>query len=181
MYKNFLEHSLALFAEHLRNETSIYENIYRYQSDRYFSFYNGLRENYKNGNISMISEEDEELLLSDIGKFDLFEGETVPLDLPLMENENKELNKPKRNSDGSSKFYVYVKDPKTGKVKKIKFGAAEGGQKLSVKLNDPKAKKSFAARHKCEDANDKLTARYWSCRLPRFAKSLGLSGSGKWW
>jgi hypothetical protein len=90
-----------------------------------------------------------------------------------------ELSKPKRG--GSKKFYVYVKNPKTGKVKKVSFGAASGGGSLAVKLKDPKARKAFADRHNCDQKNDKTKPGYWSCRLPRYAKSLGLSGGGTWW
>jgi hypothetical protein len=90
-----------------------------------------------------------------------------------------ELSKPKRG--GSKKFYVYVTDPKTKNVKKVSFGADSGGGKLAVKLKDPKARKAFADRHNCDQKNDKTKAGYWSCRLPRYAKSLGLSGGGTWW
>ena len=90
-----------------------------------------------------------------------------------------QLNKPKRG--GSKKFYVYTRNPKTGKVKKVAFGAAGGGGSLAVKLKDPKARKAFADRHNCEQKNDKTKPGYWSCRLPRYAKSLGLSGGGTWW
>lgn len=84
------------------------------------------------------------------------------------------LNSPKRG--GSKKFYVYVKNPKTGRVKKISWGDTTG---LSVKAKNKGAVKSFVARHKCKQANDKTTARYWSCRTPRY-KSLGVKG-GQWW
>ena len=89
------------------------------------------------------------------------------------------LNKPKRG--GSKKFYVYVMNPETKKVKKVSFGAKSGGGDLAVKLKDPKARKAFADRHNCKEKNDKTKAGYWSCRLPRYAKSLGLSGGGTWW
>ena len=92
-----------------------------------------------------------------------------------------ELSKPMRNNSGGGKFKVYVKDPKSGNVRMIKFGADSGGGKLAVKLKDPKAKAAFKARHNCEQTKDKTTASYWSCRLPRYAKSLGLSGGGQWW
>ena len=49
------------------------------------------------------------------------------------------------------------------------------------KLKDPKAKKAFKDRHNCEQKKDKTKAGYWACRLPRYAKSLGLSGGGQWW
>ena len=91
-----------------------------------------------------------------------------------------ELGKPKRG--GSKKFYVYVKDPKTKKVKKVSFGAKDGGQNLRVKINDPKARKAFADRQNCSQKNDKTKPGYWSCRLPRYAKLLGLKSnfSGFW-
>ena len=60
-------------------------------------------------------------------------------------------------------------------------GVTGGGGNLAVKLKDPKARKAFADRHNCEQKNDKTKPGYWSCRLPRYAKSLGLSGGGTWW
>ena len=109
--------------------------------------------------------------------FGLYEGRHVPLERPMVEvseDDNKEINKPKKG--GSKKFYVYVKDG--DKVKKVSFGAKDGGANLSVKIDDPKARKAFADRHNCDTANDKLSARYWSCRLPYYAKDLGLKGGG---
>ena len=96
--------------------------------------------------------------------------------IPEAEYQGKKvkLNSPKRG--GSKKFYVYVKNPKTGRVKKISWGDTTG---LSVKAKNKGAVKSFVARHKCKQANDKMTARYWSCRTPRY-KSLGVKG-GQWW
>ena len=87
-----------------------------------------------------------------------------------------QLNKPKRG--GPKKYYVYVKNPKTGNVKKINFGDAGG---LTAKINDPDAVRSFVARHDCKNKNDKTKAGYWACRLPRYGKSLGLKGGGAWW
>jgi hypothetical protein len=69
-----------------------------------------------------------------------------------------QLNKPMRG--GAKKFYVYVKDPKSGKIKKVNFGDPN----LRIKKSDPKRRKSFVARHRCHTAKDKTTARYWSCR-----------------
>tara|TARA_B100001996_G_C18227279_1_gene426068 strand:+ start:44 stop:397 length:354 start_codon:yes stop_codon:yes gene_type:complete len=105
-------------------------------------------------------------------EYGLYEGSHVPLEMPMIEEE--ELNTPKRG--GSKKFYVYVKDG--DKVKKVSFGAKSGGGNLAVKIDDPKARQAFADRHNCDTANDKLSARYWSCRLPYYAKDLGLKGGG---
>ena len=77
---------------------------------------------------------------------------------------------------------VFFITPLTGETVsnpiKIAFGAKGGGGKLAVKIKDPKASKAFADRHNCDTANDKLSARYWSCRLPYYAKDLGLTGGG---
>lgn len=115
--------------------------------------------------------------------FGLYEGKHVPLDSPMVEvseeeeGEDKPIGKPKRG--GAKKFYVYVKDG--DKIKKVSFGNPKGGgAKLSVKLDDPKARKAFADRHNCDTANDKLSPRYWSCRLPTYAKQLGMSGGGNY-
>jgi len=89
-----------------------------------------------------------------------------------------ELNKPMRDSSGGKAYKVYVKDPKTGNIKTVRFGS--GG--LRAKINDPKARQAFAKRHKCSTKKDKTKASYWSCRLPRYAKLLGLKSnfSGFW-
>ena len=85
------------------------------------------------------------------------------------------IGKPKRG--GSKKFYVYVRDK--GKIKKVSFGDTSG---LSAKINNPEARRAFAARHDCANKKDRTKASYWSCRLPRYAKLLGLKSnfSGFW-
>ena len=91
---------------------------------------------------------------------------------------NKKLNKPMRDSSGGKAYKVYVKDPKTKKIKTVRFGS--GG--LRAKINDKKARNAFAKRHKCSTKKDKTKAGYWSCRLPRYAKLLGLkSNFGGFW
>jgi hypothetical protein len=107
--------------------------------------------------------------------FGLYEGRHVPLEQPMIEA--PELNKPKRSS-GPTKYVVYVKNPKTGNVMKINFGDKTGG--LSAKINDRDAASSFAARHNCDTKTDKTKAGYWACRLPKYAKSLGLKGGGSY-
>jgi hypothetical protein len=85
------------------------------------------------------------------------------------------IGKPKRG--GSKKFYVYVRDK--GKIKKVSFGDTSG---LSAKINNPEARRAFAKRHDCKNKKDRTKASYWSCRLPSYAKLLGLKSnfSGFW-
>lgn len=68
------------------------------------------------------------------------------------------LNKPMQGD--VKKFKVYVKDPKTGNVKKVNFGDPD----MKIKKNNPKRRKAFRARHNCDTPGPKTKARYWSCR-----------------
>ena len=94
---------------------------------------------------------------------DLFEAEFKGKDVPL--------NKPKRG--GSKAYYVYVRDPKTKKIKKVSFGS--GG--LRAKIKNKEARNAFAARHNCKNKKDRTKAGYWSCNLPRYASQLGLGAN----
>ena len=174
---------------HMSQEIPLSENVYRMGSDEYFRLFREAREIYKNGFNLCLSESDKWFLESDLGEFAEFEGQLVPLDCPMREQESVDeaeyrgksvkLNSPKRG--GSKKFYVYVRDPKSKNIRKVAFGAKAGGGNLAVKLRDPKARKAFSDRHNCPSKTDKTTAGYWSCALPRYAKQLGLSGSGRYW
>lgn len=167
---------------HVEKGIPLHENIFRMGSTAYMLLLNEARQLLASGKISLC-DDDIELLSTDIGQFAEYEGNMVALDLPTIneaeyKGKDVKLGVPKRG--GSKKFYVYVKNDK-GNVIKVEFGAKDGGGKLAVKLRDPKARASFAKRHKCELKNDKTKPGYWACRLPRYAKHLGLSGGGKWW
>lgn len=162
------------FNEHCncgKESTLIESNVYRVGSEKYFEYFRNIRKEYYEGNV-MVEPHEMDIIEGNLGEFAQFNGDNVALDCIFEEEKQPELNKPKKG--GSKKYYVYVKGP-NGKIKKISWGDTTG---LKVKLNDPAARKSFVARHKCETKNDKMTAGYWACRLPRYAKQLGLSGGG---
>ena len=188
---------------HILNDVGVDKNVFRPGSQKFFDLFAEARELNKKGLYKLNRNEKYYINETDIGEWGTYEGNKVPLDYPIVEGEEDEiaelserakrktkskkskkksgnmykgkeveLNKPKRG--GSKKYYVYVKDPKTGNIKKVSFGA----KGMSVGLNDPKRVKSFIARHRCKThANDKTKAAYWSCRLPRY---FGNSGK-KWW
>jgi ribosomal protein L37AE/L43A len=191
------------------------------------------RQAFRDGKI-VLSKQDILLLeTTDIGEYGMYEGQKVPLDLPMVDEEvgqeiickkckhdwettpeddnpalchkcgydnqrnvydieafeawkslqeaeyrgkDVPLNKPKRG--GSKKFYVYTKNKK-GNVVKVSFGGTTG---LNVKIDEPGARSSFAARHQCDTKKDKTKPGYWACNIGRYWKSLGGSRnfSGYW-
>lgn len=165
---------------HIENNISITENIFRYGSVSYFELLKECRNLFDKGDIELFDTDRELFEGSDIGRFGYFEGELVPLDLPLeiVEELNEaehqgrkvKLNYPMRSS-GPKKYKVYVKNPKTKKIMKVNFGDVSGG--LSAKVSDPKARKSFAARHQCHLKKDKTKPGYWACRLNRYGHLFG--------
>ena len=68
------------------------------------------------------------------------------------------LNKPMAGDVKKSK--VFVKDPQTGNVKKVNFGDPN----MKIKKSNPARRKSFRARHNCDNPGPKTKARYWSCK-----------------
>ena len=242
---------------HIDNNISLMENVFRIGSDAHLSMIKEARKLYTR-NVLDLCEEDEALMETHLGEFDLYENEIVPLDLPMLNegkaiitfkndyevkmntgegydddfeyfeagereqvyildkndkrvhvefgdgtnafipsdvisvqekslNEDEQLDekkkakkkekkdppigKPKRG--GSKAYYVYVRDPKTKKVKKVSFGS--GG--LRAKIKNKKARNAFAARHNCKNKKDRTKAGYWSCNLPRYASQLGLGAN----
>jgi hypothetical protein len=237
---------------HVKNKLAITENTFRYGSQSFLDLWAEARYLYSRNAIHVNDDDKEIIIETNLGDYGMYEGQKVPLDMPMLENElgskldidlipgvfmlpyqnllddietnegkgdlyyevqqalydndlegvnmilknynvfdkymkpslneaikkkTPALNKPKRG--GSKKFYVYVRNPKTKKIKKVSFGDTTG---LSAKINNPQARKAFAARHKCAQKTDKTKASYWSCRLPRYASLLGLksSFSGFW-
>ena len=168
---------------HLDNDLTLHENVYRYSSDSFIQLFNEARDAWRDGYIQLNEEDSTLLETTDIGEYGQYEGQKVPLDLPMesvneAEYQGKDvpLNKPKRG--GSKKFYVYVKNKK-GNVQKVSFGGTTG---LNVKIDEPGARSSFAARHKCATKKDKTKPGYWACNIGRYWKSLGGSKnfSGYW-
>ena len=227
---------------HMDKKIQLHESVYRIGSEKHFELIREARALWVRGIIN-VSEDDQAILETHLGNFGMYEGEAVPLDMPMVNEEDNRkhallrveprnyeamidklqdmninhrresdtvikvytdnlsdkalynlthdvyvdkfvlkeakkkkkkdppIGKPKRG--GPKAYYVYVRDPKTKRIKKITFGS--GG--LKAKIRNPKAIKAFAARHRCKTANDRTTARYWSCRLPRYAKLLGLGSN----
>jgi len=160
---------------HIDNNIPLSENMFRAGSPKYFDVINEARKLREKGLYE--NELDNEILDSDLGKFFIYEGERLPLDFPMIneaeyQGKKVELGKPKKG--GSKKWYVYVRNPKTGKIVKVSYGSPV----MTAKWNDPEARKSFAARHQCEKKKDKTKAGYWACRAH---KDFGNNVPGRYW
>ena len=172
--------SVVAALRHIKEGVPFTESLFRYGSAGYFETINIGR--HLSSILENLDWESEDLFASNIGESVKLKGlGEVYLDAPFMEEDldeaeyqgkDVELNKPKRG--GSKKYYVYTKNPKTGKVKKISFGDVTG---LRTKSGNKDRARNFAARHNCEKKNDRTKAGYWACRLPRY----GLVKGGKWW
>ena len=169
---------------HVYQKIPLTENTFRYGSEAFLDLWQEARWLFNNNQMIFEGVDKQLLEETEIGLFDFYNGKLVPIDLLMEEVDLEEadkkkkhppLNKPHRG--GSKKFYVYVRKPGGG-IKKVSFGQAG----MSAKINNPKARHAFAARHKCSQKTDKTKASYWSCRLPRYASLLGLksSFSGFW-
>jgi hypothetical protein len=220
------------FDFHVQNKLPLTENTFRYGSNAFLNLWAEARYLYVREAVHLNDVDKEILLETDLGEYGIYEGVKVPLDMPMLEEENgiecekcshewiirpednhpllchncgydngknkydleafeewkslqeskdkkknPPLGKPKRG--GSKKFFVYVKNPKTKKIKKVSFGGTTG---LSVKINDPEARRAFAARHDCKNKKDRTKPSYWSCNIGRYWKQLGGSNnfSGYW-
>lgn len=187
LVREYLTESATLsegLQQHILGGIPISEPIYRPGSDRFFGLLREARAAHKAGAFpSALS--DDWIMETDMGEWGIYEGSKVPLDFPVPEEiaeaeyhgRQVELGKPFRVSGGGHKFAVYVRDPKSGNIKKVQFGSPG----LKVKLNNPARRKSFAARHRCEQKNDKTTPGYWACRIGRYPKLFGGDTYYKWW
>jgi hypothetical protein len=111
---------------------------YKYKDPRTGEiFYYDMRNNYTKDGKSLVY----------VGKAEEYQGRKVT------------LNKPFRTPDGPKKMSVYVKNEK-GNVVKVNFGDPN----MKIKKNIPERRRSFRARHNCDNPGPKWKARYWSCK-----------------
>jgi hypothetical protein len=159
---------------HIENGFTLSNNVFKVYSEKYFDLINEVRDLWMH-NLIQLNEEDEEIVLSDIGRIALYEGKMVYLDAPI-EDEVEDLNEAKykgrtvtlnKPMQGDvKKFKVFVKNEK-GNVIKVNFGfggTSAKGKVMRIKKSNPERRKNFRARHNCDNPGPKTKARYWSCR-----------------
>ena len=145
---------------HIDSGVGVDRNIFRPESESFFELFREVR-NLSLLGLYQLNENERELIEeTDIGEWGMFEGERVPLDFPMLYEEDideakykgREVklgkNGAKRGEGG--KAYVYVRDPKTKNIRKVSFGSS-----LPDAMGDSdahkKRRKSFGARHNCAE------------------------------
>lgn len=165
---------------HIDNNIPLSQPIYRAFSDKYIELIKEARELVSSGEL-IVDSASEKMLSGDLLNFGYYEDMLVPLDFPMnladeyeviksaaeYKGKKVKLNKPRyiRKDEpgyGRKQYVVFVKDPKTKKIKRVVFGDPD----LRAKPYDPKARKSFRARHKCDEKEDKTKPGTWACRWP---------------
>lgn len=89
---------------------------------------------------------------------DMWYNEDETLDEAEYRGRKVKLGKPMQGD--VKKFKVYVRDPKTKNIKKVNFGDPN----MKIKKSNPARRRSFRARHNCDNPGPRTKARYWSCR-----------------
>ena len=187
-YKAVINERKEMISYHIDNKVPFSENVYRVGSNNYFTVIREARRLYKAGKLQVLNEEDQDLFEnSDLGEWAMFGGERVPLDFPMyvetLEEAKKKkkkkdppIGKPMKNSGSGKKYKVYVRNKKTGRIKKITYGDSKGG--LKGNWNSAEARSSFAKRHKCAQKKDRTKSGYWACRAH---KDFGTNVPGRFW
>ena len=188
-YKAVINERKEMISYHVDNKVPFSENVYRIGSDNYFTVIREARRLYKAGKLQALNEKDQDLFEnSDLGEWAMFEGERVPLDFPMyvetLEERKKKkkkkkdppIGKPTKNTGSGKKYKVFVRNKKTGRIKKITYGDSKGG--LKGNWNNAEARASFAKRHKCDQKKDRTKPGYWACRAH---KDFGTNVPGRFW
>ena len=159
---------------HLDNKITLDENVFRVYSKSFLDLINEVRELFHNGLIDL-NENDISIVESDLGKSVILEnGRKVYLEVPIEDTEyiseaeykGRKVQLGKIMQGDIKKFKVYVKNDK-GNIVKVNFGfggKSAKGKRMVIKKNNPQRRKSFRARHNCDNPGPKWKARYWACR-----------------
>ena len=168
---------------HLDRKKPLIENVYRYSSEEYIKLYNECRKLYNTGALLLEGMDRDVIETTDLGEYGTYNSVHVPLDLPLHEKDPLveatyrgrfvQLERPQKIKD-TTKFFVFVRNPRTKRVVKVRFGSALGGWlHLPTEMHNPESRAKMAKKLKCTERFDKMTAVYWTCRLPQFWYWLG--------
>ena len=178
---------------HVDRNIPLMESVYRIESESWISLVNEARDLWER-NLVDLNEDDLFLISTDAGRYGIYDGDLVLLDVPFWEGEfdydwekydsleeaeyrgrKVKLNKPFRTPGGPRKFSVYTKND-SGNVVKVNFGQPG----MRVNNADPKKARSFRKRMRCDQPGPRWKAKWWSCNVARYRKLLGIKSSNPW-
>jgi hypothetical protein len=159
---------------HLNKKIPLCETPFKDYSKSFINLINEVRKLYHYDLIDL-NDEDRYIVESDLAKKVLLEnGKVVYLEVPI-EDQNflseakykgRDVKLGKIMQGDIKKFKVYVKNDK-GNVVKVNFGfggKSAKGKRMVIKKNNPARRKSFRARHNCDNPGPRWKSRYWACR-----------------
>ncbi len=159
---------------HLDHNLSLDETVFKTYSESFLNLINEVRDLFHLGMVDL-NENDISIIESDLGKSIILEdGREVYLEVPMIDDEfineaeyqGRKVQLGKIMQGDIKKFKVYVKNDK-GKVVKVNFGfggKSAKGKRMVIKKNNPERRKSFRARHNCDNPGPRWKPRYWACR-----------------
>jgi hypothetical protein len=159
---------------HLDKKIPLSENVFKEYSKSFINLINEVR-NLHNNDLIYLNGEDRWVVESDLGKKVILEnGQVVYLEVPVedqsflseAEYQGRKVKLGKIMQGDIKKFKVYVKNDK-GKVVKVNFGfggKSAKGKRMVIKKNNPERRRSFRARHNCDNPGPRWKPRYWACR-----------------
>ena len=159
---------------HLDKKIPLCETVFKEYSKSFIDLINEVRNLYSN-NLIKLNEDDRWMVESDLGKKVILEnGQVIYLEVPVedqsflseAEYQGRKVNLGKIMQGDIKKFKVYVKNDK-GKVVKVNFGfggKSAHGKRMVIKKNNPARRRSFRARHNCDNPGPRWKPRYWACR-----------------
>ena len=159
---------------HLDKKIPLSENVFKEYSKSFINLINEVRNLYNN-DLIYLNGEDRWIVESDLGKKVILEnGQVVYLEVPVedqsflseAEYQCRKVQLGKIMQGDVKKFKVYVKNDK-GKVVKVNFGfggKSAKGKRMVIKKNNPERRRSFRARHNCDNPGPRWKPRYWACR-----------------
>jgi len=150
---------------HIISKKPLLENVYKLGTDSFFQLLEECKELYLSGDLDLSDEDITFIYENEYGPIEETNYEVTDL-LNEAEYQGRKVQLGKIMQGDIKKFKVYVKNDK-GKVVKVNFGfggKSAKGKVMKIKKNNPERRKSFRARHNCDNPGPRWKARYWACR-----------------
>jgi hypothetical protein len=159
-----IETSAAL-TYHVLAKKPLIESVYKLGTDSFYELLEESKELYLSGELDLSDDDLTFIYENEYGPIEQTDYEVTDL-LNEAEYQGRKVQLGKIMQGDVKKFKVYVKNA-SGKVVKVNFGfggKSAKGKVMKIKKNNPERRKSFRARHNCDNPGPRWKARYWACR-----------------